>query len=592
MNFLRLALCGLLSLAIGGSALVLSAAKGDDITLEEALETNAFAPEYRDKIPCTKDKVIGKWNWATAEKDEALADLPTPKKPWKDLGKITALMGKIDGILNGDPKKTKAAPIAEAFPGVPKGEAELIERTVEIDPAISGWHSLGLYAPPGQKITVQVKGKVKFDMDLRIGCHTDFITLGHLEKHHDNTLKRPPKMTNTIRIKAGEKKVELANPFGGLIYLDVKGVHEKHRPVRVEIAGGIASPLYILGHKDSKGVDIAVVKVEDWQKQLEETKAPWGEIQVPRLIFSLPTDYLRMLKVPRRLCKNLQRGMAVQDWIIAWDKCKDQLARPMRFVIDEQISVGWGHSGYPAMGYMAWGNCIKDGSLVNSGSWGLWHELGHNHQWSPFRFDGCTEVTVNIFSAISQTQAIEVPYERAWDGGSIAPEYMQESVQKFLTKKNKTTFDEEEDVRLKLYFFVELMRGLGYDAFRKVAMRHHEEQPFNNSTTNQERWDWFLIALSEVTEKNLVPYFELWKIDLSEKAKNKVISKMRTKKDAQWSPCKGYPRRLPDYAEEKAAAAAKEAAERKAVIEKRKKEQAEKEAKERRERAKKILQEI
>lgn len=590
MNFLRLTLNALLCFAVFGNAFVLNAAKDDDITLEQALETNAFAPEYRDKIPCAKDKVIGKWSWATAEKDQALADLPTPKKPWKDPGKINALMGKIDEILSGVPQKTKAAPIAEVFPGVPEGEADIIERLVEIDPEISGWHSLGLYAPPGQKITVTVKGKAKFDMDLRIGCHTDFITTGHLEKNHDGVLKRPPKMTNTIRIKAGEKKVELANPFGGLVYLDVKGVHEKHRPVRVEISGGIASPLYVLGHKDAKGVDIAFVKTEDWQKQLAETKAPWGEIQVPRLIFSLPTEYLRMLKVPRRLCKNLQRGMAVQDWIIAWDKCKNQLATPMRFVIDEQISVGWGHSGYPAMGYMAWGNCIRDGSLVTSGSWGLWHELGHNHQWSPFRFDGCTEVTVNIFSAISQTQAIEIPYERAWDGGSIAPEFMRNDIQSFLTKENKTTFDEEENVRLKLYFFVELMRGLGYDSFRKVAIRHHEEQPFNGESTNRDRWDWFMVTLSDVTEKNLVPYFERWKIDLSEKAKNKVKNgKHRTK---IWVPCKGYPRRLPDYAEEKAAAAAKAEAERQAVIEKRKKEKAEKEAAERRERAKKILQEI
>lgn len=591
MNFLRFVFCCGIALTLFGNKVVLHAAKDEDITLKQALETNAFAPEYRDKIPCAKDKIIGKWSWETAEKDETLADLPLPRKPWTDKGKISGLMKKIDDILCGEPKKTKAAPIAETFPGVPKGEVDLLERTVEIDPEIGGWHSLGLYAPPGQKISVIVKGKAKFDMDLRIGCHTDFLTEDHLEKHHDGTLKRPPKMTNTIRIKAGDKKAELANPFGGLIYLDIKGVHPKHKPVRVEISGGIASPLFILGHKDSKGIDIAVVKTEDWQKQLAETKAPWGEIQVPRLIFSLPTEYLRLLKVPRRLCKNLQRGMAVQDWIIAWDKCENQLATPMRFVIDEQISVGWGHSGYPAMGYMAWGDCIKSGSLIKDGSWGLWHELGHNHQWAPFRFDGCTEITVNIFSAISQTQAIEVPYERAWDNTSIAPEDMKESVQKFLTKKNKTTYDEEEDARLKLYFFVELMRGLGYDSFRKVAIRHHEEQPFDNTTTNQERWDFFLIALSEATGKNLVPYFERWKIDLSDKAKNKIRNKFKGESKI-WAPCKGYPKRLPNYAEEKAAIAAEKEAERQAIIEKRKKEAAEKEALERRERAKKILKEI
>lgn len=589
MNFLRFFTCLFVFALCGNTLSGLAAPVKDEITMEEALETNAFAPTYRDKIPSQKDKVIGKWSWETAEKDPALDDLPHPKKPCKDNAKINAWIAKIDDILNGDPKRTKAARIAEFFPGVPQGEVELIERTVEIDPAVGGWHSLGLYAPPGAKITVSVKGKTKFDMDLRIGCHTDFITKSHLEQHHDNTQKRPPKMTNTVRIKAGEKKAELANPFGGLIYLDVKGVHPKHKPVRVEISGGIASPLFVLGHKDDKGIDIAVVKQEEWQKQLAECKAPWGEIAVPRLIFTVPAEHLRLLKVPRKLCKNLQRGMAVQDWLVGWDKYPDQIATPMRFVIDEQISVGYGHSGYPAMGYMDWGNCIKSGMLVKQGSWGLWHELGHNHQWAPFRFDGCTEVTVNLFSTISQTQAIGTSYEQAWDGTSIAPEDMKASVQAFLTKNNKTTFDKEEDVRLKLYFFVELMRGLGYDSFRKVALRHHEEQPFNNSTTNQERWDFFLVALAEATEKNLVPYFERWKIDVSEKAKNKVRNKFKGESKI-WTPCKGYPRKLPTYAEEKAALAAEKEAERRAIIEKRKKERAEQERIGRRERAKKILE--
>lgn len=589
MNLFRVLTC-LVSFALCSSTVSVTAAPDkDEISLEEAFETNAFAPVSRDKIPYAKDKVIGKWSWETAEKDPALDDLPHPKKPCKDDAKINAWISKIDDILNGDPKRTKAARMAEFFPGVPAGEAELIERCVEIDPAIGGWHSLGLYAPPGAKITAVVKGKAKFDMELRIGCHTDFITKGHLEKHHDNTQKRPPKMTNSISIKAGEKKVELANPFGGLIYIDVKGVYPKHKPVRIEISGGIASPLFILGPKDDKGVDLAIVKQEEWQKQLAESKAPWGEIAVPRLIFSLPVEHLRLLKIPRRLCKNLQRGMVAQDWIIAWDKHPNQIATPMRFVIDEQISVGYGHSGYPAMGYMDWGNCIKSGMLVKQGSWGLWHELGHNHQWAPFRFDGCTEVTVNLFSAISQTQAIGTPYEVAWDGTSIAPEDMKASVQAFLTKGNKTSFDNEEDVRLKLYFFVELMRGLGYDSFRKVALRHHEEQPFNNNTTNQERWDFFLTALAEATGKNLVPYFERWKIDVSEKAKNKVRSKF--KGDSKiWTPCKGYPRRLPDYAAEKAAIAAEQEAARQAAIERQKKEKEEQERRELRERAKRILE--
>lgn len=33
-----------------------------------------------------------------------------------------------------------------------------------------------------------------------------------------------------------------------------------------------------------------------------------------------------------------------------------------------------------------------------SPSWGLYHEMGHNRQKGEWTFEGCTEVTVNIFS--------------------------------------------------------------------------------------------------------------------------------------------------------------------------------------------------
>lgn len=572
-------------LVIGGNTLWAAPKKGKEVTLEDVLETNIFAPANNDKIPAAKDKVIGKWSWATCKKDEI--DLPTRKNPWKDARKISDLISKIDGIMEGTPKKTKAVPAAEDFPGVPKGECDLLERTVEIDPTIGGWHSLGLYAPPGQKITLTLKGKQRWPVTLRIGCHTDFLTMSHLEKNHGGVLQRAPKMTNSIRLDSGKKTVELANPFGGLIYLDVPLQEGKNaKPQKFVIEGGIMSPLYIMGPKDEKtGVEIAVVKSDEWQKQLAESKAPWGEIATPRLIFTLPDEYLQFMKLPRRICKQLQNGMAMCDWLIGWDECyPKELLTPMRFVLDIQISLGWGHSGYPAMGYMAWGNCIKDGSLVKDGSWGLYHEMGHNHQWMPFRFDGCGEVTVNLFSCIAQTQGLGVPYERAWDGGDLTGRSMRVPVIEFV--KSKKTYNEEEDDRLKLYFFVDLMRSLGYDSFRKVALRYHKEKP--KLSSNQENWDYFFLTLCDVVDKNLTPYFELWKIDLSSKAKQKA--KGRYKED--WLPCPGYPKRMPAYkAESKAIADRIKAVE---DVQKAKREKAAKEkaAAERRERQRKMLEAI
>ncbi len=538
--------------AFAAGTLLAAPKKGKDISLAEAFESSlkegtAFYPEYRDEINPTKkrpDKVIGTWSWATAEKSE-MTEFPTEKNPWTDQGKIKKLISEMDEFLCGDPKKTKAAPAAADFPGVPEGEVELVERQIVIDPAIGDWHSTGLWAPPGQKITVKLGGKIKAPMSLRIGSQTDFLSWEMLEKHHKGELKRLPKLTNSVKISGDdssrERRFELANPMGGLIYIDVHGVHKKLKPVRLTIRGGVPAPLYVFGDQPSKKEGFTTS--EEWKAQLEKCKAPWGEIQTPRLIFTLPLDMLKQMKIPRRVCKNLQRGMALQDWIVAWDKTEDRINRPMRFVLDRQISLGWGHAGYPAMGYMAWGNSIATGKLTTDGDWGLWHEVGHNHQLPTPYFcissANLTEITVNVFSTIAQVIGCGIPYEKAWDGTSIAEKDMRESVAAFLTSEER--FAPFEDGRVKLYFYVELMRELGYDAFRAAAVEY-QTKPFD-WLPDQERWDWLLTTLSEVSGKNLAPYFKAWKIDVSKRAIAKA------EKFPKWDYLDDYPARLtnPNY---------------------------------------------
>ncbi|MCD8283210.1 MAG: M60 family metallopeptidase [Opitutae bacterium] len=583
MKLLQTLLC---AVALCTFVATTNAAPTKEITLEEALNTDIFTPKGQDKIPAAPDKVVGEWSWENAEKDDSPDNYPSHLKPWKDKKKIEELISKMDGILSGDPRKTKAAQVSLVFPGVPGGEngkCDIIERQVEIDPRIGGWHSLGLYAPPGQKITATVNGKAKFDMSLRIGCHSDSLTWKQLEDGHDGTLKRPPKMTNSTRLKAGDKKAELANPFGGLVYLDVHGFNDKAKPVRVTISGATMSPLFILGKKDAKGVDTTITTAEEWAKQLKESKAPWAELQSPRITLSFPREMFKIMKNPRQVARRIQRCLAAQDWLIAWDMSPGDIATPMRFVIDQQISVGWGHSGYPTMGYYPWADPFTSGDFLKGGHWGLWHEIGHNHQRPPFVFDDCGEITVNLFSAVAQTQALAIPYERAWEGTSIGQDYFKKDVVPAL--KSGTSFDKQTDGRVKLYFFIELMRSFGYDAFRKVAIEHHKEKPFGNKTTNRDRWDFFLVALSNAVKRNLTPYFELWKIDISEGAKNKV------KKFPDWLPCEGYPDKLPVYAIEQKAAAEKAERHKEAEAKKKAEEEKRKSA-ERRERAKKILESI
>lgn len=541
-------LCAAVALFSG----TLSAApkRGKDIPLEAVVELalqegSVFYPECRDEINPTKkrpDKIIGKWSWGKAEKSGS-ENFPSVGKPWTDKAEIEALIASMDKFLDGNPKTTKASPAAADFPGVPTEEVDLIERQIVIDPGISGWHSTGLWAPPGQKITVTLGGKVKFPMSLRIGSQTDSLTWAHLEKNHDGKLKRMPRLTNSLKLSDGEsreRRFEFANPMGGLIYIDVHGVYQKHKPVKITISGAVASPLYIFGDVPQKKENLTTS--EEWAEQIKNYKAPWGEIHTPRLVFTLTREMLCEMKLPRKICKKFQRGMALQDWIVAWDLTEDRLRQPMRFVLDRQISVGFGHSGYPAMGYMSWGDGIRSGSLVKNGSWGLWHEVGHNHQGATPYFcipsSNLTEVTVNVFSTIAQVVGCEIPYEKAWDGEGIDEKTMTKSVREFF--QSPETFNGSDDGKVKLYFYVELMRELGFDAFRAMGVEY-QKKPFKDFS-DQEKWDWFLTTLSEVSNKNLGPYFTAWKIDVSKRALAKVS------KYPAWDYLADYPKKYTDPA--------------------------------------------
>ena len=98
--------------------------------------------------------------------------------------------------------------------------------------------------------------------------------------------------------------------------------------------------------------------------------------------------------------------MALQDWIMGWDTagppassdalCRGQadIRRGRAFRLSRH-----GHKGLDEF--------IATGSIIHSGSWGLWHELGHNHQSPPFTMEGQTEVSVNIFSMVCEVMGTE-----------------------------------------------------------------------------------------------------------------------------------------------------------------------------------------
>ncbi|OHT17261.1 hypothetical protein TRFO_41169 [Tritrichomonas foetus] len=78
------------------------------------------------------------------------------------------------------------------------------------------WHGTGLYIPPGTVAIVELNGKPIKGLYIQIGSHTERLV------SHGDTLKRWSIITNRISVKS--KKIKIASPFGGIIYIVAENI--------------------------------------------------------------------------------------------------------------------------------------------------------------------------------------------------------------------------------------------------------------------------------------------------------------------------------------------------------------------------------
>lgn len=233
---------------------------------------------------------------------EGMEEFPTGSSPWKkgkDAGRMQALLEKCREWKDAKLASLKACPAAKDFPGVPENGAQTVRRTVEIDSNIGGWHSTGLYAPPGAEISCSLSGAPKDgSISVRIGCHTDSL-------HKLDEWKRVPEIT--MQVSAGRGRVKMVNPMGGLVYVNVGQRPRRGKVFKVQISGAVPSPLFVMGKTTP----------EQWAEQLENTKAPWGEIRMPRLIVTMPVEQLKQCPDVQKTAEFLQKTWLFRTGL--WD---------------------------------------------------------------------------------------------------------------------------------------------------------------------------------------------------------------------------------------------------------------------------------
>ena len=425
---------------------------------------------------------------------------PSAKHPWKRAGHedaATAYGGEIRQFMKLPPEQVKPAPAAVDFPGTPPPDAPRVERTITVNTAIPRWHSTGLYAAPGDLITVTVPADAaSAKLAVRIGCHKDTLWSEKIP-----AWKRVPEITRSFPLAGAV--THAANAFGGPIYIEVPAGCPLGE-VKVTIQNAVAAPLFELGKTD----------LQTWKDQLRNDPAPWAELVSSNLAISLPSASVRHLDNPDAVLQFWDRVVAAEDEFSG----QTNRTSPERFVLDRQISAGYMHSGYPIMAWLDQSEKVADLDALLKGNWGFFHELGHNHQRPEWVLAGTTEITVNIFSMYCFEKVCGLPRH----GHNAMSDAKREEALKAFFNDPTQTWNSKPFTGL--IFYDQLVAGFGWDTFHKIFIEYRDLPKAERPKTDDEKRDQWLVRFSQMTGKNLGPFFTAWRIATSETARNSITN--------------------------------------------------------------------
>lgn len=434
---------------------------------------------------------------ATLCRQHAAEVAPTREKPIRAEMPFARLRAALDlrRFRGLRPDQVRAHPAAESFPGPVPADASPIEQQQLLNCAEPGWHSFGLYAPPGRMVTITLPPEADgLRLAARIGPHTD--TLWHLERW-----ERFPEVSFAWPLRAGTNRI--ASPFGGTLFLVVPEDAPSAK-LPVAISGAVAAPRYVRGE----------TRLNEWRATLRHAPGPWAELEGRRVILSVPSSVVRTLDDPETL-------MAYWDEVL--DHCYALYAEPVRarrerYCVDRQISAGYMHAGYPIMTHDDVAALFVDVQRLrapNAPIWGFYHELGHNFQRPEWTWDAWGEVTNNLFSLYGAEKINGTPIGAH---PAITDAEIAERIRVVAAKPSAERYY-ARDPWYPLTMLVLLQREFGWESFTRLFAEFAALPPGERPGSEQAKRDQFLTRLSRITGRNLSRYLATWGVQTTETAR-------------------------------------------------------------------------
>jgi Peptidase M60, enhancin and enhancin-like/N-terminal domain of M60-like peptidases len=369
---------------------------------------------------------------------------------------------------------------------------------------LSEFQSTGIYVKEGDVLVIQV---ADFSPQNQLAAHIGFRPLwGDRNKSQETKL-------------ASGKNTLKAQESGLLyfIYSNPQSLQNNSQTLQVTVTGGSDSPLFVLGKGD----------FPKWHAEVRRRKdIQYVELLSERVIITLPVkDYLKNpIRDPQKSFDVIHRVLAIQDQLAGFDDSSPlhTLSRHRyHFLVDEMNQEGDGFYMYATHFHVglipeAVADLTDPDRLKKQ--WGIWHEIGHTHQQTPWTWSDIEEVSVNIMS-------LKVQEDFGWPSRLNDTEYAENGrrntlstyalAKQYLSRKNRN-FSDLKDPFIKLVMFDQLRQAYGWGFFTRLFKAFRERYPTAESReaadnmTDAEKVSAFIFMSSQTAQTNLLPFFQRW----------------------------------------------------------------------------------
>ena len=293
--------------------------------------------------------------------------------------------------------------------------------------------------------------------------------------------------------------------------------------ITINLQGGRPFPRFIL-NKNSKS---------DWQGMLADPEmkaSPYAELLSDRMMITLRRD-----KAETLIKDGNPVGM-LETWdkIVSWAEDQYGLSATESNSLHRRIPHRFHFlDGIPPKGVVnddacsgalnAWSwriqSCTENGikaavneQTLRSDGWGPWHELGHHFQMQTQKWDGMTEVTVNLTSLYVQRELGNLPRPEVAGTWDKAVKYFEQAQRNY----------HEQELHLKAAMLWQLDLTFGKDFYARLGKVYREmpknEQPASSDAKIQR----FILETSRRSGYDLTPCYEKWGLPPAQTTKDHI----------------------------------------------------------------------